>query len=419
MNNIIKMGYPIFLIPLFLISGSFIPDLSLTLSTVFFLIILFSNKRYDIFNNIYFIYFFAFWIFISLNSIISENFTSIKSSLTYLRFGIFLCLLNYLFIHDTNFSKNLRKVILFSILILFIDSIIQYYFGYNVLGLPASGRISSFFGDEKIMGSYIIKILPIYLSLYYFKKKKINLDIHIVLILIICALLILLAKERSALGLFILYIFLISFVFLNKLKHFIIYFFSIFIFFIFLVLNSDNIYDRFIFQTIEGIKIEKNIQDISDELIIEKKKKFYFFTKAHDSYIVTSYNMFLDKPFVGHGTKSFRYKCSDFKFQSKDNYKYPCNTHPHNYYFQMLAENGLIGFLFLLLTFLYFLIKYLKNLYKGNKKKLVNLFIIPNIVNLWPIIPNGNFFNNWLSITIFMSLGLYIGYINWVRSKNY
>jgi hypothetical protein len=48
-----------------------------------------------------------------------------------------------------------------------------------------------------------------------------------------------------------------------------------------------------------------------------------------------------------------------------------CNTHPHNFYFQLLAETGLIGFLFLTFSFLYLgyiLLMYFINRFEKNEK---------------------------------------------------
>ncbi len=417
MNSIVKLGLPIFFLPLTVITGPLIPDLTVTLSSIFFLIVLVVNKNFEYFKTKYFLFFFCFWTFISLNSFISQNIDSIKTSITYLRFGVFFVLLSFLFTIDKNFSNNFRKVILFCFLILFLDSIIQHFFGYNILGMPKSGRISSFFGDEKIMGSYIIKLLPIYIALYYFNKKLITLNLHIVLIISICSLLVLLSMERSALGLLVLYLFLISFIFLNKIKQFLIYFFLIFIFLMVFFSISDHAYHRFISQVAKDITV-KNLSNKNDEVNVEKKRNFYAFTQAHDQLINTSYKLFLDKPIIGHGTKMFRYKC--IEKQKIDNLdKDFCSTHPHNYYFQMLAENGLIGFLFIIFLFVYFCFFYIKNLYFKNNDRLLNLFIVPNIINLWPIVPHGNFFNNWISITIFLSLGFYVCYIQFKLFKKY
>ena len=412
-----KLGIPIFFIPLLLISGPFIPDLILTISVIIFLIFAVINKQFSYFNNKYFIFFFCFWLYLLINSLLAENIISIKSSFTYLRFGVFLVLLVYIFNLNKNFFENFKKILFFSILILFVDSLIQYFIGHNIIGLPKSGRLSSFFGDEKIMGSYIIKFLPLYIALYFYKKSKVKLDFHIIFILIISVCLILLSKERSALGLFILYASLLSFILFNRIREFVIVFSVIIGFFIFIFSLNNNLYDRFILQLINDVKIKtenENIQQESKKMY--KKQRFYIFTIAHDQMIKTSYNMFLDKPMMGHGTKMFRYKCSDKKYLPEGS-KFYCNTHPHNYYVQMLSENGLIGFIFLVITFFYFFLKFFKNLFLENKNKVLSLFILPNIINFWPIIPHGNFFNNWISITIFISIGFFICYNQTILTK--
>ena len=43
-----------------------------------------------------------------------------------------------------------------------------------------------------------------------------------------------------------------------------------------------------------------------------------------------------------------------------------------------------------------------------NNNKILSLILISNIVSLWPIIPHGNFFNNWISIFIFLNFSFYV-----------
>ena len=38
-----------------------------------------------------------------------------------------------------------------------------------------------------------------------------------------------------------------------------------------------------------------------------------------------------------------------------------CNTHPHNFYFQLLGETGLLGFIYVLLSFLFISFLLIKN----------------------------------------------------------
>ena len=79
--------------------------------------------------------------------------------------------------------------------------------------------------------------------------------------------------------------------------------------------------------------------------LVKSSQEPSIFTPIHDSHYRTAYNMYKDKPFLGHGPKMFRVICNDKKYAVG---KYSCATHPHNFYIQLLAETGILGFLFLL-----------------------------------------------------------------------
>ena len=83
-------------IPL-LVSGPFLPDLMLSILSIFFLIFCIRNSYYDKFKNIYFIIFVTFCITIIVSSLLSNYvYFSLKSSLFYIRIGIFALLISYL-----------------------------------------------------------------------------------------------------------------------------------------------------------------------------------------------------------------------------------------------------------------------------------------------------------------------------------
>ena len=83
-------------------------------------------------------------------------------------------------------------------------------------------------------------------------------------------------------------------------------------------------------------------------------------------HFINSYHIFSNK-LLGSGVRSFRHECEKYsKDYLSEVYQYKvvtdlngCSSHPHNIYFELASETGLIG-LILFIILLYFLI--IKNL---------------------------------------------------------
>ena len=71
-------------------------------------------------------------------------------------------------------------------------------------------------------------------------------------------------------------------------------------------------------------------------------------------YFYNAYLIFLDNVLIGSGPKMFRNLCS----KNLEIVPNSCSTHPHNMCAQLLAETGIIGFLFIFFIFLFFYINY-------------------------------------------------------------
>jgi O-antigen ligase len=386
----------------FLIWGPFFPDLIVSISALFFLFYVFKNKEFYFFNNKPLIIFFSFCIYCILLSVfIAEDMMlSFESSLFYFRIGVFSCFIWYIINQD----KAIKTYFYYSLILCFsalvIDGYIQHFTGINLTGYKISGiRISSFFVNELIMGSYLSRLFPLLFALFLVKKKQ-KFEIYFIgLLFILVDVLIFMSGERSAfffLNLSTVFIIIL----IKEYQKFRLLTFIIAIIAIFIVgLDSLNLNKRMFKGPAE------------DMGLVKSSKEAVIFSKAHDSLIRTAYNMFKDQPIFGHGPKMFRIICKDEKYATGIT---PCMTHPHNFYVQLLAETGIIGFLFLfsaLVYVIYTALRQFKCIIFKQKRPLSDYqvcLLAGILITVWPLTTNGNFFNNWLMIVYSLPVGFYL-----------
>jgi len=402
-SNSILINLLIVSIVPFLIWGPFFPDLIVSISALYFLYYVFKNKKFYIFKNPPLIIFIIFSIFcILLSLFVAKNkILSLESSLFYFRIGIFSCFVWYLIDKDKSILTYFYYVITLCFLVLTIDGYHQFFFEEGIFKnrIFYPGRISSLFGDELILGSYLSRLFPLLFALFLVKKKQ-NFEIYLIgLLFILVDILVFLSGERSAF--FFLNLSTIFIIILIKeyqkfrLVTFIIAIISVFI----LSLNSSKLNQRMFKGPIEDMGITNN------------SKEFIIFSNAHDSLIRTAYNMFKDKPVLGHGPKMFRIICENEKYATG---VYACSTHPHNFYIQLLAETGIVGFSFLFCALVYVIytaLKQFKTIIFKQKRHITDYqvcLLAGILITVWPLVPNGNFFNNWLMIIYSLPVGFYL-----------
>ena len=432
-----------FLFPFLLCISIFLTDFfasvaGLVVIYIFISKINFYNFIKPIKKEIYLFLFFFIIIIISL--IFSNNFkASFPSSFFYFRYILFSLGLYYL-LKKYKFMIDVLTVSLVSCLILIcIDSMLQFFtyqnlFRYNLPNInglkidndPNITRyVTSFFDQEKKLGSFVVRLLPFIISLtfLYNNLRKYKLDL---IIIIFSGIIIFFTTERTALFLYIVFCFF-YFLIINYKSLFFIFILSTAII---LFQNNDAFFNKYIFGTLNQIGFSERIgtdnygHSVSSLITKKENRKIYYYSEEHENLSYTGLKIFEKNILTGSGIKNFYSTCYDLIEETKQELKNPdglhrrnnslvCSTHPHNTYIQLLSDIGILGFMLISFIFINILLNSLKIVYLGNFKNnphvsayyLVNIGII---LNLFPFIPSGSFFNNWICYIIFYPIGYWL-----------
>ena len=407
------------LIPVALVSGPFLSDFIIVSFIFLFLFkknIFFSDKFLIIEDKILIILI-ILWVIFILSSIFSQySLFSLKSSFFFLRWILFALIAGNLIYYHKDKIDLFFKFLLLTLLIVSIDGLIQYIFGQNILGFEkvTRNRLSGFFNDELVLGSYLSKLYPLLLASYFFCFKKLKKKWHIILFITSACitLVIYLSAERASFYHHVLFLALLLLVFnYKKSKIKIIFLCCLVIITIFFL----------------GINDHKKFKRLSYP-IKNFINKGSIFSDQHLAHFYSATKMFLDNKLIGVGPRLFRVLCADkrYNLDNIENHNIKkfenCSTHPHNTYIQILAEAGIFGFfmvssLFLLVFFRilrHFFFKMFKDKYIYENYELCLLIAI--LVYFFPISTNGNFFNNWLNV--FLSLYLAFNYFFLILKRN-
>ena len=413
-NLILIFSFLFYLLPAALITGPFLSDLIITLLGIFFLIYSLRNKQWSYYNNIYTKFFCLFYSYLLISSIWAEDtMESLKSSVPYIRFFLFTLAIVYLSKVNKNFYNLFFKFIFFTLIFLILDAYIQFIFGKNIFNQSAyylrdaftgtmTTRISGIFGDELILGSYISRIIFILIGLYFFCKNKFNKSFFI-FFLISSFVIVFISGERLA---FFIVIFCILYILmqLNGYRKKIIMILLILFSAIFLItLMNQGVKNRMVVSGFAFFKYDKT-------KAYTNKEEFVIFSPEHHELYLAAYKMFLKKPILGHGHDMYKKSCKKYKNRSVSS----CSTHPHNNFLLIAIELGIIGLLFLFAIYLYliklFINNFKKSKHKENDKSFLFKICLLSVItaSIFPLVPSGNFFNNWSSILYYLPIGLYL-----------
>ena len=421
MKNKIKIFSPLFFFPLTYIVGIAITEIFI----VFFTIFLFFSYNKEKFNNKKILLVLSlFSLYVALNAILQIPSELKYSSIFHFRFVLFAISI-YLFFtfYEKSELNQFFFIILFFliVLLLLLDSGFQFFVGKNIFGQKINEhgyRISSFFGENLILGSFLMRLLPIILWYLFYMKIEINSKkIVSILFFALYFFVIYISGERTS---FILSLFIILsiIIFVPKLRYIFVRSSLVFIIFAILLpslnIGKEDITHRMFKKTYnqlfekDKINGEKNLFKDQKFDFIKKLKNMNIFSPEHEGHYLIAIDLFKKNSMFGVGPKGFRHYCRSVDY---DPPKGICSTHPHNTLVQILSELGIIGLIFYLI-FIFFILKtFFKNIKKDNSSNEINGLLVISIgllINLFPFSPSGNFFNNWISSFIYFNVGLFL-----------
>ena len=375
---------------------------------IFFICIMFifffSEKRiFKNYNNYIWIYIFIiFWIYIVVNSYLTENnFRSLQSAISQIRFLILALAIGFFFQFNV---KALNKLILTIGLIIFfvsIDTIYQYFFGHDIFGIEPSYdtnpyRLSGPFGKELIVGGYISFLsAPVISYCFLNLNKSFNLkNFYFIIFILTTFFAVLLSGERMSLLFYCCNIFFLLF-FIDKKK--------------IILISSLLIITLFSMYT-----LNQNVKSRINNFIFDLKN---FENSNHARLFSSAYNIWKDSKISGR-TKNYRIICDESKIDKLTD-KQTGSTHPHNIYLEFLSETGLIGlilFSIFIIIFLIFIKKHFKKLDNIRKSIFIGSLSVV-LFYIWPVKSNGSFFSTFSATLFWFNIGLILLTINTKNKK--
>ena len=377
-----KIIYLIYFLPISLLAGSLIINLTVFFISIFFIVEIVKEKKLKKVFNIYTFFLIFILVYLILNSIlISKNAESIIKAFGFLRFIIFTTAIAYYFrIEESKYEKKILTFWFSIFLIVTFDLLFEFIFGFNTLNFKSTyqGRLAGFTGDELKIGGYYFGFFLLSVLIINNNQKYFILFFTIFLITSY------LIGERSN----FIKIFLISIMFyfftlkISNLKK--IFFLALPVIVILLITYSNETYKQRFYVYIIKPVIEKNID-------------LKFSEDRHISHYRLAIDIFNNNKLFGIGFKNFRHE--SFHRQVNLGENIAVTTHPHQIHLELLSELGIVGYMIIISFLIYAIFDgYKIYKFKNNKISLAATFFI--LATLLPLIPSGSFFTTY-GATIF------------------
>lgn len=350
----------------------------------------------------------AFWLYMIVRALFTEHiWEALERSIIWGRFPLTAAGLAFWLLRDAQTRQRVLWVLTVVILGLLADTFLQYVRGVDILGIPLvdspiSGiRLTGPFTNPKIGIVLTWICFPALLAALMTEDGKPQPPLRLVLgglFVVAVAAIVLLTGERMAV-LLMLFGLGLAFLMLPMPRH------ILALVILFVVISMAGIlYARPHLMERQWDSTRDVIQHFPDTI----------YGKIWESGWNVSKGNFL----VGVGPKHFRYTCPQAEYgdPSPESVIVRCNLHPHNYYFEIFAETGVIGFS-LFIAMIGFLLRDAIRGWRCCRLDPIYLaLLITLIVRFWPVATTTSFFSNWAVVPFWFYVGWLLALIA-VREK--
>ncbi len=386
--------------PIFLILGNFL--INFFYFSIFCLSILDFKHNKDFFRSTIFYLLLIFLFYLIINLYFSINISnSIPRVIKFIFIIFFINELQKIVIKDKYLIDRIISFWVIIFLIISFDIVFEFIFGFNTLGIksPIWGRISSFFGDELVVGAFY-HFLSLLIIAYLLKKKFTNFSI-IILAGVIILISFIIGERANFIKLFLSILIFLNFTLHISVIKKIVSFFLILSTVFFVIFSNEDLKTRYYYQL-------QNVYSVDGIKNYYKKSQY----GAHQE---TAYQIFKNNFYFGIGIKNFRSESKKKIYENKEFEKTDWRqaTHPHQIHLELLSETGLFGYLIFLILIFYAVYFSLKNYLKFKKNYYQLASIIYLLTSLIPLIPTGSIFSTffggmfWFNFGLMLSLNYY------------
>ena len=412
------------ILPISIIFGNASININILLIDFLFIFYCLKFKLWSWLKKDIFLYLMILYIFLNLNSLYSY-FTLLDDkkdlfwadpgflrSFFFIKFVLLVFAFSTL-LKDDKILRLVHKNWFAVIVIVIFDVFFEKIMGKNILGNISQDltRIASFFKDELVVGGFIFCFG--YASSTYFinDNNKNKFILLIILIFLLVPLSVFISGEKSNFIKSILLFLTITY-FLKKNKKYFNY--KILLITIFFLISFLLIFDKGI-----RVKYEEPFKRFFDKRIINtatnELRATPLPTKIIENFGQIRYfghydvalKIFRNYPITGVGNKNFRVECTkkEYIYNNEKNRHFGCITHPHQIHFEILAEQGILGYLLILILIGWFSIKNIKmsikykSIYHFSNTIYVVIFFIP-------MLPGAGIFSTFNGILFWIIFSL-------------